>query len=78
VATAAAFVFLLSVGFFVTPALMGGASSITLPMLIETFVNERLDWPLAAAASMILLAAVLAVLAAVYRVVPIRAIAEAR
>ena len=78
VATAATFVFLLSVGFFVTPALMGGASSMTLPMLIEGFVNERLDWPLAAAAAMILLLAVLAVLAIASRVVPIRTIAEAR
>ena len=78
VATAATFVFLLSVGFFVTPALMGGPASITLPMLIEGFVNERLDWPLAAAAAMILLGAVLAVLAIASRIVPIRTIAEAR
>ncbi|BBK44720.1 ABC transporter permease [Allostella vacuolata] len=63
VATAATFVFLLSLGFFITPALLGGASEITLSMLVENLVNERLAWPLAAAASVILLALTLALLA---------------
>ena len=61
VATAATFTFLLALGFFVTPALLGGASSLTLSMLIDGFVSERLDWPLAAAASVVLLAAALVV-----------------
>ena len=63
VATAATFTFLLALGFFVTPALLGGASSLTLSMLIDGFVSERLDWPLAAAASVLLLAAALVVVA---------------
>ena len=63
VATAASFVFLLSLGFFITPALLGGARNITLAMLIDGFVEEQLVWPLAGAASVILLAATLAVLA---------------
>jgi ABC-type spermidine/putrescine transport system permease subunit I len=67
VATGAVFVFLLSLGFFITPALMGGAASITLPMLIETLVNERLVWPLAAAASVLLLVLTLVILAAASR-----------
>jgi len=57
VGTAATFVFLLSLGFFITPALLGGPSDITLSMLIDSFVEERLDWPLASAAAMILLVA---------------------
>ena len=61
-ATAATFTFLLSLGFFVTPALLGGPSNTTIPMLIDSFVNDRLDWPLAAAASMTLLAMALAVI----------------
>jgi ABC-type spermidine/putrescine transport system permease subunit I len=61
VATAATFTFLLALGFFITPALLGGASSITLSMLIDGFVSDRLDWPLAAAASVVLLVAALAV-----------------
>ncbi len=64
VATAAAFLFLLSLGFFVTPALLGGSADITIPMLIDSFVDERLDWPLAAAASMLLLAVTLALVGA--------------
>ncbi|MCC7272947.1 MAG: ABC transporter permease [Alphaproteobacteria bacterium] len=78
VATGGAFVFLLSLGFFITPALLGGASSITLSMLIDGFVNERLVWPLAAAASMILLAATLAFLAMAARFVAPAAVAEVR
>lgn len=66
-ATGATFVFLLSLGFFITPALMGGAASITLPMLIETLVNERLIWPLAAAASVVLLGITLGLLGLAWR-----------
>ena len=76
VATAATFVFLLSLGFFITPALLGGSASMTLSMLIENLVNERLAWALAAAASVVLLGAALVVLAVASRFVPIRALAE--
>lgn len=78
VATAATFVFLLSLGFFITPALLGGPSNITLSMLIETFVNERLDWALAGAASVLLLIATLAIVAAAGRTVSIARLAEVR
>jgi putative spermidine/putrescine transport system permease protein len=54
----ATFVFLLSLGFFITPALLGGANAITLSMLIAAFVSERLAWTLAASASIILFVAV--------------------
>jgi putative spermidine/putrescine transport system permease protein len=64
VAGGAAFVFLLSLGFFITPALLGGVNAISIAMLIEQFVNEQLDWVSAAAASILLLAAALALLAA--------------
>jgi putative spermidine/putrescine transport system permease protein len=64
VAGGAGFVFLLSLGFFITPALLGGINAITLSMLIENLVNERLAWSLAAAASFLLLFAVLLLLAA--------------
>jgi len=67
----AGFVFLLSLGFFITPALLGGANAITLSMLIASFISDRLAWPLAAAASLTLLAAVLLLLAFVARLVPL-------
>lgn len=63
----AAFVFLLALGFYITPALLGGLQNLTAAMLIDNFVNERLIWPLAAAASFILLSMVLAILALVSR-----------
>lgn len=66
----ATFVFLLSLGFFITPALLGGSNAITLSMLIASFINDRLAWSLAAAASLVLLVIVLALLAATARVLP--------
>lgn len=76
VATAATFTFLLSLGFFVTPALLGGLSSLTLSMLIDSFVSDRLDWPLAAAASVVLLLAALVIVAIAARFVSIGSIAR--
>ena len=76
VATAATFTFLLALGFFVTPALLGGASSITLSMLIDGFVSDRLDWPLAAAASVILLVAALVVVAVASRFIRVSNLAK--
>jgi ABC-type spermidine/putrescine transport system permease subunit I len=75
-ATAATFTFLLSLGFFVTPALLGGPSNTTVSMLIDSFVNERLDWPLAAAASMTLLAMALVTIGVAGRFVPVSALSE--
>ena len=66
----ATFVFLLSLGFFITPALLGGSNAITLSMLIASFINDRLAWSLAAAASLLLLVIVLALLAATAKVLP--------
>lgn len=66
----ATFVFLLSLGFFITPALLGGSNAITLSMLIASFINDRLAWSLAAAASLVLLVIVLALLAATAKILP--------
>lgn len=65
------FVFLLSLGFFITPALLGGANAMTLSMLISSFVTDRLAWPLAAAGSLVLLAVVLLPLALALRLLPL-------
>jgi len=76
VATAATFTFLLALGFFVTPALLGGASSLTLSMLIDGFVSDRLDWPLAAAASVVLLVAALVFVGIASRFVRVSSLAR--
>ncbi|MBI3708245.1 MAG: ABC transporter permease [Proteobacteria bacterium] len=78
VGAGAVFVFLLSLGFFITPALLGGISNLTVAMLIELLVNERLIWSLAAAASFLLLAAIAALLAVAARFVPLGTALEAR
>ena len=48
-------VFILSLGFFITPALLGGRKDILISMLIEGQVRELLNWGFAAALSLILL-----------------------
>lgn len=55
VATAGLLVFVQGLGFFITPALLGGSRVITLAMVIETQVVDLLDWSLASAAAMVLL-----------------------
>lgn len=77
-AAGAIFVFLLSLGFYITPALLGGLDSLTVAMLIDNFVNERLVWPLAAAASFILLAIILAILAVASRFLSLAQIVAVR
>lgn len=67
----ATFVFLLSLGFFITPALLGGANAITLSMLIASFVTDRLAWSLAAAASLVLLVVVMLLLGIAARLLPL-------
>lgn len=48
-------VFVLSLGFFITPALLGGGRVIMIAVLIEQQVREALNWPFAAALSAVLL-----------------------
>ncbi|MGE0845261.1 MAG: ABC transporter permease [Flavobacteriaceae bacterium] len=51
-------VFLLSVGFYITPALLGGPGQITIATLIETMISELLNWGLGATLSVLLLVVV--------------------
>lgn len=65
-------VFILAVGFFITPALMGGPSDVMIAMLIERSVEIMLDWPSAAVMSLFLLALTLVLYAIYYRVTDVR------
>lgn len=56
-------VFILSLGFFITPALLGGRKDILISMLIEIQVRELLNWGFAAALSLILLLTTIFILA---------------
>jgi ABC-type spermidine/putrescine transport system permease subunit I len=45
-------VYILAVGFFITPALMGGPNDIMMAMLIQRNIEVTMDWPLASALSL--------------------------
>jgi putative spermidine/putrescine transport system permease protein len=61
-------VFLLSLGFFITPALMGGPADMVLAMLVEREIEFTLNWPFGSAMAMVLLAATLLGVLVYYRV----------
>ncbi len=48
-------VYILAIGFFVTPALMGGPNDTMLAMLIQRNIEVSVNWPLASALSLFLL-----------------------
>lgn len=59
-----ALVFAISLGFYVTPVLLGGAEAPFMASLIGEYVLAQFDYPLASAASVMLLATALLVLGA--------------
>jgi ABC-type spermidine/putrescine transport system permease subunit I len=67
VAAGVLLVFVLSLGFYITPAMVGGPRDVTLSMLIAQSVDQ-LNWAYAATLAAVLLATALALLAAGYRV----------
>ena len=65
-------VFILAIGFFITPALMGNPSDVMIAMLIERSVEITLDWTGAAIMSLALLAMTLVLYIIYYRVTDVR------
>ncbi len=63
----AVIVFVLSLGFYITPALLGGGRVIMVAVMIEQQVHQTLNWPFAAALSASLLVVTFAVYAAAQR-----------
>ncbi len=63
IASGALMVFVMALGYFVTPALLGGASYMMLAELIAQLVQQLLNWGLAGAAACVLLAVTLALYA---------------
>ncbi|MBO0904246.1 ABC transporter permease [Jiella sonneratiae] len=53
-------VFILAIGYFITPALMGGPSDMMMAMLIEREIELSQNWPAAALMTIVLLAITLA------------------
>jgi ABC-type spermidine/putrescine transport system permease subunit I len=71
VAAGTLLVFVLSLGFYITPALVGGPRDMMLSMLIAQQV-DLINWPYAACLSTMLLAVTLAILAAFQRLPGVR------
>jgi putative spermidine/putrescine transport system permease protein len=55
-------VFIMSIGFFITPALLGGAKDVMIAQLIEKNVSLMLKWGFAFAAAFVLLALTIVIL----------------
>jgi ABC-type spermidine/putrescine transport system permease subunit I len=53
--------FVVSMGFYITPALLGGRKETMISQLIYTLASDMLDWPLASAVSVLLLIVSLAI-----------------
>jgi ABC-type spermidine/putrescine transport system permease subunit I len=68
-------VFMLSIGFFIVPALLGGLRDVWMAQLIEVQINGVLDWPLAAALAVGLLVIVLAMYAVYERLLGVDTLA---
>ena len=60
-------VFLLSLGFFITPALMGGPADVLLAMLVEREIELTMNWAFASAMAVVLLLVTLAGFVVYYR-----------
>ncbi len=73
VAAAVVLVFIITIGFFITPALLGGRTDIMISQLIEVQVQRFLDWSFAGAISTILVVVTLGVVAGLSRIVPVSA-----
>ena len=57
------FTFILSLGFFITPALLGGPKTLMISTLIEQQINRLLNWDFAGAISVVLLLTTIVVVA---------------
>ena len=63
------FTFILSLGFFITPALLGGPKTLMISTLIEQQINRLMNWEFAGAISVILLITTVMVVAVFDRIV---------
>jgi putative spermidine/putrescine transport system permease protein len=67
VRAACVLIFILSLGFFVTPALLGGREDVTIAMVIDTQFTETVNWGFGSALASVLLVITLAGLLLYYK-----------
>ena len=60
--------FILSLGFFITPSLMGGRKDMMMANLVDFYMRETLNWPVAAAIACLLLLLALAFIGLLSRI----------
>ncbi|MFD1984148.1 ABC transporter permease [Mesorhizobium newzealandense] len=72
VAAGGLMVFVMSLGYFVTPALLGGTSNMMLAEMIAQMIQSLLNWGLGSAAAFILLVVTMALYALQLRLVGVR------
>jgi putative spermidine/putrescine transport system permease protein len=70
IASGGLMVFVMSLGYFVTPSLLGGTSNMMLAEMIAQQVQSLLNWGLGGAAALVLLVVTLAIYALQLRFVP--------
>ncbi|MCA1326405.1 ABC transporter permease [Herbaspirillum sp. alder98] len=78
VAAGSLLVFILSLGFFITPALMGNQEDSMISMVIESQVETYFDWGFASALSTVLLACTLVLFAIYQRTVGLQRLFESK
>ena len=77
VAAGSLLLFVVALGFFITPALLGGGKVTTLAMLIEAHVSQTQDWPFASALGLVLVAATVVALVPAQRALRLDALVGA-
>lgn len=78
VAAGSLLVFILSIGFFITPALMGSQEDSMISMIIESQVETYFDWGFASALATVLLACTLVLFLVYERLVGLNRLFEAK
>jgi len=78
VAAGSLILFVVGLGFFITPALLGGGKVTTVAMLIEAYIHQAFDWGLASALALVLIAATVLVLVAYNRLLTVDRMLGAR
>ena len=76
VVAACTLVFVLALGFYITPALLGGGRTVVISILIESEVNGGMSWGVPCALGIVFVAAVLGLFTAVHRFMPVDTIFE--